>query len=401
MSVDVMRFIDYYVGVPLCFLAGIWLKFVRLLQKGRKGPAKRTVFLQLSEMGSAIVGDSALRWLRNQNVEIFYAIFERNAASLRMVGTVAQDHIYLIREKSPLLFAFDTFRFFIWCRVRRIDSAIDFELFSRYSALLSAFSGARERVGFDSFHAEGLYRGDILTRRVAYNPHIHIAKNFMALVKSLMASEPDLPYFKGGISDEEIQPQKIAVNESAKLRVRAKLKELGTADVDQVKWVILNCAGGEFLPQRRWPQVHFAKLGQLILDQNPDAHILLTGSPSEALEVEPIRILTARDRCHNFAGRIAFEHLTSLYTFCRLMVSNDSGPAHFASLTETPTYVFFGPETPALYGSLGNFTPLYANFACSPCVSAFNHRKTPCQDNKCLQVISPETVYSKIAQHLM
>ena len=264
--------------------------------------------------------------------------------------------------------------------------------------MLSAFSGAHNRVGLDSLHVEGLYRGDILTRRVVYNPHIHIAKNFRALVKSLMATSADVPYFKGFISDDDIKPQKIVLTDSARLRVQSKLSELGG---DQIKWVILNCAGGEFLPQRRWPQAHFAKLSQFILDQHPDAHILLTGAPGEALEVEPIRIMAARDRCHNFAGRIAFEDLTCLYSFCRVMISNDSGPAHFASLTEIPTYVFFGPETPDLYGSLGNFTPLYAHYACSPCVSAFNHRKTPCRDNKCLQVISPEEVYQKVARHLV
>jgi len=56
----------------------------------------------------------------------------------------------------------------------------------------------------------------------------------------------------------------------------------------------------------------------------------------------------------------------------------------------------FGPETPALYGSLGNSTPIYAGLACSPCVSAGNHRKTPCSDNVCLQVIKPEMVVNQL-----
>jgi len=60
------------------------------------------------------------------------------------------------------------------------------------------------------------------------------------------------------------------------------------------------------------------------------------------------------------------------------------------------TFVLFGPETPALYGSLGNSTPLYAGLACSPCVSATNHRKTPCRDNVCLQAISVETVLAQL-----
>jgi hypothetical protein len=61
-----------------------------------------------------------------------------------------------------------------------------------------------------------------------------------------------------------------------------------------------------------------------------------------------------------------------------------------------PTFVIFGPETPRLYGSLGNSTPIYAGLACSPCVSASNHRKTPCIDNVCLQVITPQQVLDAI-----
>jgi ADP-heptose:LPS heptosyltransferase len=82
------------------------------------------------------------------------------------------------------------------------------------------------------------------------------------------------------------------------------------------------------------------------------------------------------------------------------MLTNDSGPAHFASVTPLPVFVFFGPETPAIYGPLGNMTPIYAGLACSPCVSAMNHRKSPCSDNVCLQIIPPEQVFESIRLHL-
>ena len=78
------------------------------------------------------------------------------------------------------------------------------------------------------------------------------------------------------------------------------------------------------------------------------------------------------------------------------MLTNDSGPGHFSSVTGLRTFVLYGPETPLLYGSLGNSTPIYAGLACSPCVSAANHRKTPCRDNVCLQVITPETVLEQL-----
>jgi len=78
------------------------------------------------------------------------------------------------------------------------------------------------------------------------------------------------------------------------------------------------------------------------------------------------------------------------------LVTNASGPAHFAAVTRMPTCVLFGPETPALYASLGKTLPIFAGLACSPCVSAANHRKTSCTDNRCLQVITPESVYDTV-----
>jgi ADP-heptose:LPS heptosyltransferase len=81
-------------------------------------------------------------------------------------------------------------------------------------------------------------------------------------------------------------------------------------------------------------------------------------------------------------------------------VTNDSGPAHFAAVTPLKTVVLFGPETPALYGSLGPSIAVTANLACSPCVSAANHRKTACSDNVCMRAIGVAQVLQAIETHL-
>jgi ADP-heptose:LPS heptosyltransferase len=78
------------------------------------------------------------------------------------------------------------------------------------------------------------------------------------------------------------------------------------------------------------------------------------------------------------------------------MVTNDSGPAHFAAAAGLPTVVLFGPETPNLYQPLGNSKAIYAGIACSPCVSAHNHRKSACNDNVCMRAISVEQVFQAL-----
>jgi len=395
MTIDTMRFIDYYAGVPLCFLASAWVKICDFFSFGRKNmPPKRVLFVELSEMGSTILADPALRWTKNQGAEIYFAIFKRNAVSLRMLNTVPAENVFLLREDNFLIFTLDTLRFLFWARRKKIDVLVDLELFSRFTSLLTALSGCHERVGFHAFHNEGLYRGAVLTKKVAYNPHIHIAKNFMALVKTVFQQEKDIPFYKGPILDTEIVASKAQISGDSIARVKTELSKVGVSDASSI--VLLNCAGGEFLLQRRWPPENYAKLAKMILEKNPNVRILLTGAPSERAELDAIRSKAQHDHCINFAGSVRFEDLPALYSLSKVLVTNDSGPAHFASTTEIPTYVFFGPETPLLYGSLGNFTPIYANFACSPCVSAFNHRKTPCTNNRCVQVITPEQVYNMV-----
>src|SRR6202012_3321141 len=92
--------------------------------------------------------------------------------------------------------------------------------------------------------------------------------------------------------------------------------------------------------------------------------------------------------------------LPALYAQAALMVTNDSGPAHFAAAAGLPTIVLFGPETSHLYKPLGTARAIYAGLACSPCVSAHNHRKTACTDNVCMQAISVDDVYTAVAEEL-
>ncbi|MBW1804079.1 MAG: glycosyltransferase family 9 protein, partial [Deltaproteobacteria bacterium] len=78
-------------------------------------------------------------------------------------------------------------------------------------------------------------------------------------------------------------------------------------------------------------------------------------------------------------------------------ITNDGGPGHFASLTSIPAIILFGPETPLLYGPLDQkSTAIHASLSCSPCLTAYNHRDTPCDgDNMCLKAITTEEVLLK------
>jgi ADP-heptose:LPS heptosyltransferase len=398
MNVDTMRAVDRRAGIPLTFLLTLVLRLKEFLIPPAAARPKRILFIELSEMGSTILADPALRKARERlGAELFFVIFARNRASLDLTGTVPPENIFTLRETSLLALAWDTLRFLRWTRQQGIDTVVDLELFSRFTALLTGASGAVNRAGFHRFCGEGLYRGEMLTRRVAYNPHLHIAKNFIALVNSLLTEEPELPYCKQMIGDEELALPTARFAEEALNAMRRRVTEYYSEYVPaRHRLVLINPNASEMLPQRRWLPERYAELIQLVLAAAPDVLVLITGAPAERNEAAEQCQAADNPRCINFAGAVKLAELPLLYSISLLMVTNDSGPGHFSAVTSLPTFVLFGPETPKLYGSLGNSTPIFAGLACSPCVSAANHRKTPCADNKCLQAITTAQVFEQI-----
>lgn len=401
MKVDFMRKVDYYAGIPLAFLCTPLVKFMDLF----RGPATKpgnVLFIELSEMGSTILVDPAMQKLKREAAaNLFFVIFKKNKPSLQLLNTVPDENIFTINESGLVGLAADTLRFLLWARSRRIDTVIDLELFSRFTALLTGLCGARNRVGFYSFHNEGLYRGEMLTHRVAYNPFIHISRNFIALINAVMSERPELPYSKKIVTDDEIVLQKISYTTEQLSAMRERVKSCySDYDQDRHKLVLINPNASELLPQRRWMPERYVELTKKILGEDDSILVLLTGAPAEREEAEAMAKAVGDLRCVNFAGQLQLVELPILYTISRMMITNDSGPGHFSAITEMPTLVLFGPETPALYGSLGNSTPIYAGLACSPCVSAWNHRNTPCTDNVCLQAITVEQVFAEAKKHL-
>jgi ADP-heptose:LPS heptosyltransferase len=393
-----MRNIDHYVGVPLALIGTIVKKTIEIFVPEKKIKPKNVLLIELSEMGSAILVDPAMRKLKeNIEGELFFVIFSKNKVSLQLLNTVKEENIFTIDESGIVEIAQSSLDFIKWCREKEIDSVIDLELFSRFTALLTAACGAVNRVGFHAFHNEGLYRGHFLTKKVAYNPHQHIAKNFISLVDALLSEKEELPFTKRVIPDSEVSLAKAIISGEEQLNVQAVIASM-YEDFDKEKnpVILVNSNASDLLPQRRWDRENYGDVIKKILAYNENAIVLLTGAPAEKDGAGLLARYVNDKRCINFAGAVKFLQLPALYSVCKFMLTNDSGPAHFASITDMHTFVIFGPETPALYGSLGPTTPIYAGMSCSPCVSASNHRKTPCFDNQCIKVITPDLVFDTL-----
>lgn len=397
MQIDTMRWIDRRAGAPLCAIATVLL---RLMRPDSAAPPRRVLFVELSEMGSTVLAQPAMRKAQEKlAAELFFVIFTRNVGSLDLLGTFPAANVFTIRDTSLWHLALDTVAFLVWTRRKGIDTVVDLELFSRYTALLTGLSGASRRVGYHRFHQEGLYRGEMLTHRVAYNPHIHIAKNFIALVDALLAPAPTVPYAKTVIADAEIKPAIIRPTAAGRDAILARIRAQTPFDPDRQRLVLVNPNASELLPHRCWMAERYADVIRRLVATHDDVLVAITGAPHERAEADALAAKSG-ERCISLAGQTELAELPALYSHAAAMVSNDSGPAHFAAATGLPTVVLFGPETPKLYQPLGSSRAIYAGLACSPCVSAHNHRKTACTDNACMRAISVDEVFAALADIL-
>ena len=405
MKIDFMRWVDFWIGVPLCFIFSILNSLLRLIGIGRLKPGFKPqciLFIELSEMGSTILAYSAMKKAKETfKAEIYFLIFKKNAESVRLLNIIPEENILTIRSHSFSTLFLDTVSVFWKMRARRIDTAIDLELFSRFTSLLCFFSPARAVVGYHRYHMEGLYRGNFRTHRVLYNPYYHMSQNFMALVYSLIDGARDEPLLKRRINRSEIEHASVTSTDEEKETLRNRLQEINHDLTESIRLVLLNPGASELLPVREWPLEYYQKLAAEICSSELAA-VVIIGVERDKSQAQAICDFVQDGRCIDFTGRTAnLRELVTLYNISDLLVTNDSGPAHFAGLSNIRIIALFGPETPRLYAPLSdNCEALHADLACSPCVSAYNHRKTTCQNNECLQAITVEQVYEEVLRSL-
>lgn len=395
MNPHTVRLVDTWVGRPVCALLSGWCRLKRLFGLGRpKGQPQKILFVKLIEMGSTVLAHRAFRAAAEMvgRENVYLAVFSPNRPIADIMNLVPAANVIEVRDDNPLRMALGMLGAFRRTRKLGIDTAIDMEGFARASAIFCVLSGARRRVGLHRFTSEGPYRGRLMTHEVQYNFYLHTSLGFLSLVEALKRPAGEVPMLKKPMPAPDDYPPRFEPSAEELETVRGKLRQAMNGE-PRGPIVILNPNASDLLPLRRWPTERFIELGKRLLADREDLTIAITGAPNEQAAAEEITRQIHPDRAVCMAGRTTLRELLVLYHLCDVIVTNDSGPAHFAALTGIHVICLFGPETPVLYGPL---TPhcdsVTSNLACSPCVSVFNHRDSPCRDNRCMQAIAVDDV---------
>ena len=99
-----MRWLDYWVGRPLCWALTMWSRLARLgrFGSGRDAggaPPRNVLIIELAEMGSTVVAYPALQQLRARHPDcrLFFLVFTALGDSVKMAQKRAYDTLETIR----------------------------------------------------------------------------------------------------------------------------------------------------------------------------------------------------------------------------------------------------------------------------------------------------------------
>jgi len=203
VGISTLQRTDRWIGAPLCAILTLLRKIFE--SAGPPGPrqVQRILFVKFAEQGSTVLAYPAIRRAAGMvgRENVYFVVFEDNRFILDVMEIIPEQNVITISIRNPFALAIGALRAVLRARKIDIDGVIDMEFLTRFSAMLTFLTGAKSRVGFHTFFGDGPYRGDLMTHRLLYNPHLHTSQMFEAMVEALTRDPAVLPNLRGGCSN--------------------------------------------------------------------------------------------------------------------------------------------------------------------------------------------------------
>lgn len=185
---------------------------------------------------------------------------------------------------------------------------------------------------------------------------------------------------------------RLLIGEKLLERGQALIRKYGIRAQDLV--IGLN-PGASFGASKCWPAEHFAKLAELC-QAELDAKILLFSGPGEEAIAQAVLTQSRTTIIDTCGDNVDLELLKPLVRRCNLLVTNDTGPRHYAVAFDVPVVVIMGSTDPRYTASnLDRTIVIRKDLDCSPC-----HKKVCPLDHQCMTQITPDEVFMAAAKLL-
>jgi heptosyltransferase-2 len=233
-------------------------------------------------------------------------------------------------------------------------------------ALEARLSGVRRRVGYHG-HSRSWLLNQIVREPLAPRPPEHQSARYFRIAQRCGAANSQKP--------------------TSNIRIAAST-EPSPLDYQPLK--IGLCPGADYGPAKRWLPERFAEAALRVAAQAPVQWVLF-GTPKDAEIGEQIATGLG-DSCVNRIGQTTLDQLILALRECRLLLTNDTGTMHLASLLGVPVVAIFGSTEPGLTGPLGDYNiVLRHHVECSPCFL----RKCPI-DFRCMKTVAVQEVVDAV-----
>ena len=314
-------------------------------------------------LGDAAMSVPAVRAIKTgrPDAHITIAAPAKIASMWKLVAEV--DEIVSLPNKS-LLATVRSIR-----RQSRFDVAILFPNSLR-AALEIWLSGISRRVGY-SGHFRSWLLNQIVPDRGIPGPIEHQADRYLRMAGEIGASVADKERRFSTAGAIENRPRLISAAMEARLKIGL-------------------CPGAEYGRAKRWLPERFAEVATAVTAQSSVQWILFGTSKDVPIGEQISNMLG--DSCVNRIGQTTLDQLIDELRECRLLLTNDTGTMHLASLLGVPVVAIFGSTEPRLTGPLGmGDTILRHQVECSPCFL----RECPI-DFRCMRAVSVQEVIDAV-----
>lgn len=331
----------------------------------------RVLIVRLRSIGDTVLCTPSLVALRRFLPDARIDVLLEDWAAPVLEGFEAVDNVLIVKKddlKSSVRTALEI-------RRNHYDAAFNFHGGTTGTFFVRA-SGAKYRVGFESYHYKFLYNFPQMSpARFWRREKVHSAEQQLALLG--LTGVPVMDKLK----------TRLAVTESARISIENKLR----AAISNPKSKIALLHPATAFDTKQWATENFARTAEFLHEKGFDVTAIAAPNESEILER-----LKRNSRVPVYAfANLTLPEITALAARADLFVGNDSGIAHIAAAVNTPSVVVFGSSNVNHWRPWTNAPNeiVFEPMPCQPCAGYFCSEFA---EPECIRRVTVETVINSI-----
>lgn len=307
--------------------------------KGKLLKTNKILVIQTAFIGDVVLATSFIELLKryDPNSEIHFLLRSGTESILRDNPHIKKIHVWEKRKNKHL----NLIKLLFQIRSEKFNYVYNIQRFFS-SGLLTAFSGAKIKIGFDKNPLSFLF-----SKRIAHK----------------------IPYELNGRFLHEVERNALLYNKNEIIRPRLYFNAQEEKKIDELtspikQFIVLAPKSVWFT--KEWPKGKWIELSR-ILDKS--FHLFFIGSKDDSTFIE--EIIKNLKNATNLCGKLSLKESACLMIKASRVIANDSAPLHLASSVNAKTTAIFLSTIPEFgYGPLSDdskVVQLHPRLDCMPC----------------------------------